>query len=253
MGDTGNEAGSRKVAVVTGAGRGIGRAVALRLAADGCDVVVNYSHSAGPAEEVVRECDRLGARAVAMQADVADHDEAKALIDAAVDRFGTIDVLVNNAGITRDGLLVRMSPEDFERVVRVNLEGTFFCMKHASRLMLKRHRGAIVNIASIVGITGNAGQVNYAASKAGVIGMTKTAARELASRGVRVNAVAPGFIDTDMTRALSDDAREALEQKILLSRLGKPEDIAAAVAFLASDDASYITGQVLCVDGGIAL
>lgn len=242
-----------RTAVVTGAGRGIGRAVALILAQRGLNVVVNYASSAEPAREVVAACEQCGVQALAVQADVADHNQAKALIESAVERFGSVDVLVNNAGITRDGLLVKMTPEDFEAVVRVNLEGTFNCLKHAGRQMLKQRAGAIVNIASIVGVVGNAGQVNYAASKAGAIGMTKTAAKELARRGVRVNAVAPGFIDTDMTRALSDKARTQLEQQVLLGRLGRPEDVAAAVAFLASDEAAYITGQVLCVDGGIAL
>ena len=242
-----------KVAVVTGGSRGIGRAVCLELASKGCDVVVNYTHGAEAAQNVVDECQALGVQAIAVGADVSDHDQAKQLIDAATEQLGSIDILVNNAGITRDNLMMRMSSEDFESVLKVNLKGTFNCMKHASRIMLKARSGCIVNIASIVGIIGNAGQVNYAASKAGIIGMTKSAARELASRGIRVNAVAPGYIQTDMTKALSEKAREATEQQILLGRLGEPEDIAHAVAFLASQDASYITGQVLCVDGGIAI
>ncbi len=241
------------VAVVTGGGRGIGRAVCLELASRGYSVVVNYSHSSDAADEVVSQIKAQGSEAIAVKADVSDHDEAKALIDAAIEHFGHIDVLVNNAGITRDNLMMRMSSEDFESVVKVNLEGTFNCMKHVARPMLKQRKGAIVNIASVVGVIGNAGQANYAASKAGIIGMTKSAARELASRNIRVNAVAPGFIDTSMTQVLSDKAKEALQSQILLGRLGQPEDIAKAVAFLAGEEASYITGQVICVDGGIAI
>ena len=242
-----------KNALVTGSSRGIGRAIFLKLASQGVNVVVNYTHGKEPAEAVVAECEALGVRAIALQADVSDHDAAKELVTTANKEMGSLDILVNNAGITRDNLMMRTSPEDFEAVISVNLEGTFNCMKHASRIMLRQRSGAIVNMASVVGITGNAGQVNYAASKAGVIGMTKSAARELASRGIRVNAVAPGYIDTDMTKVVSQEAKDAFNEQILLGRIGQPEDVANAVVFLASDEASYITGQVLCVDGGMAI
>ncbi len=242
-----------RVALVTGGARGIGRAICLELAAYGCSVAVNCSNRIETAQEVAKECEALGVRAIAIKTDVGDHDAAKEMIDQVIEELGGIDILVNNAGITRDNLMMRMSAEDFEEVIRVNLQGVFNCMKHASRSMMKKREGAIVNISSISGVIGNVGQANYSASKAGIIGMTKSAARELASRGIRVNAIAPGFIDTDMTRTLKDSVREKLEAQILLGRLGQPEDIAKAVRFLASDEASYITGQVLCVDGGIAI
>lgn len=241
------------VAVVTGGGRGIGRAVCLELARRGFNVVVNYAHSADAAEQTRAECAELGVQALAVKADVSDHDEAKGLIDATMVKFGRIDVLVNNAGITRDGLLMKMSPEDFDDVVRTNMTGAFNCMKHVSRVMLKARSGSIVNVSSIVGLTGNAGQVNYAASKAGVVAMTKSAAKELGSRGVRVNAVAPGYIQTDMTKDLPAEAVVAFADQIALKRLGEPEDVARVVAFLASEDAGYVTGQVICVDGGIVM
>ncbi len=242
-----------KVALVTGGSRGIGKAIALEFARRGYDVAVNYTSSAEAAEAVAEECRQMGVRAITIRADVGDSEEAKRLIDETVEGLGTLDVLVNNAGITRDNLMMRMSEEDFAEVVRVNMQGTFYCMKFASKIMMKKRYGSIINISSIVGVIGNAGQVNYAASKAGVIGMTKSAARELASRNIRINAIASGFIDTDMTRAMTDKAREAMADQILLGRLGVPQDVANAVCFLASDEASYITGQVLCVDGGIAI
>ena len=243
----------RKVAVVTGGGRGIGRAICLELARRGFDVVVNCAHGEQAAAQTAADCEALGAKAISVRADVGNFDEAKGLIDAAIAVFGRIDVLVNNAGITRDGLLMKMTEEQFDDVIGTNLKGAFNCMKHVSRLMLKARRGAIVNVASIVGISGNAGQANYAASKAGIIGLTKSAAKELGSRGIRVNAVAPGYIETDMTADLPEAAKESFAKQIALGRPGAPEDVARAVAFLAGDDAAYITGQVLVVDGGIAI
>lgn len=242
-----------KTAVVTGGSRGLGRAVCLELAKGGANVVFCYAGNEAAARETVSGCEALGAKALAVQCDVAKADEVKALMDAAVKEFGRIDILVNNAGITRDGLLMMMKEEDFDAVIAANLKGTFLCMKAVSRIMMKQRYGRIVNLSSVVGLRGNAGQVNYAASKAGVVGMTKSLAKELASRGVTVNAVAPGFIATDMTAAMTDAAKEATLASIPLQRLGAPEDVAHAVAFLASDEAAYITGQVLCVDGGMAM
>lgn len=242
-----------KTAVVTGGSRGLGRAVCLELAKGGANVVFCYAGNEAAAKETTAACEALGAKALAVQCDVAKADEVKALMDAAVKEFGRIDILVNNAGITRDGLLMMMKEEDFDAVIAANLKGTFLCMKAVSRIMMKQRYGRIVNLSSVVGLRGNAGQVNYAASKAGVVGMTKSLAKELASRGVTVNAVAPGFIATDMTAAMTDAAKEATLASIPLQRLGAPEDVAHAVAFLASDEAAYITGQVLCVDGGMAM
>lgn len=244
---------SGKTAVVTGGSRGIGRAVCLELAKGGANVVFCYAGNEAAAKETTAACEALGAKALAVQCNVAKADEVKALMDAAVKEFGRIDILVNNAGITRDGLLMMMKEEDFDAVIAANLKGTFLCMKAVSRIMMKQRYGRIVNLSSVVGLRGNAGQVNYAASKAGVVGMTKSLAKELASRGVTVNAVAPGFIATDMTAAMTDAAKEATLASIPLQRLGAPEDVAHAVAFLASDEAAYITGQVLCVDGGMAM
>lgn len=244
---------SGKTAVVTGGSRGIGRAVCLELAKSGANVVLCYAGNETAANETVSACEALGAKALAVKCDVADSAQVKALMDEAVKAFGRIDILVNNAGITRDGLLMMMKEEDFDTVISANLRGTFLCMKAVSRLMTKQRYGRIVNLSSVVGLRGNAGQVNYAASKAGVIGMTKSLAKELASRGVTVNAVAPGFIDTDMTAAMSEAAKTATLASIPMQRLGAPEDIAKAVAFLASDDAAYITGQVIAVDGGMAM
>lgn len=241
------------VAVVTGASRGIGRAIALRLAKDGRFVIVNYNSSKEKAEEVVSLIQEAGGNAVSAACDVADFKATQALFKDIVKQYGHIDILVNNAGINRDDLLMKMSEEEFDQVMQTNLKGTFNCIRHASRYMLKQHSGRIVNISSASGVMGNAGQANYSASKAGIIGLTKSAARELASRHITVNAVAPGFVNTEMTQALSDSLKEKALATIPFGTFGEPEDIANAVAFLTSDQASYITGQVLCVDGGIAM
>lgn len=243
----------KRIAVVTGAARGIGRAIAQKLARDGYLVVINYNGSLAQAEQTKSEIESEGGEACLYQCDVSDFKACGELITGVFRKFGRLDVLVNNAGITRDGLMMAMKEEDFDRVLEVNLKGTFNCMRHAARHMLRQRSGRIINMASVVGISGNGGQANYAASKAGVIGLTKTAARELASRGITVNAVAPGFIDTDMTAALSDKVKEGAAEMIPMGHFGKPEDVAEAVAFFASDAAGYITGQVLCVDGGMAM
>jgi len=240
-----------RVALVTGASRGIGAAIAERLAAEGAAVGVNYAGRADAAAGVVDRILTAGGRAKAFQADVSDPVSCAALVNSVVEEFGGLDILVNNAGITRDGLLVRMSDEDWASVIDTNLSGAFYATRAAGKVMMKARSGSIITIASVVGLVGNAGQVNYAAAKAGLIGMTKSVARELASRNVRANAIAPGFIATDMTDALPETAREAAAATIAMHRFGTPEDIAAAVAFLASDDASYITGQVIAVDGGM--
>ena len=242
-----------KIAVVTGASRGIGKEIAKTLAAKGATVVVNYNGSAEKAEETVKEIEALGGKAEALQCNVSDYDKAAEMMAYVVKTYGRVDILVNNAGITRDNLLMKMSEEDFDAVLNTNLKGAFNCIKHISRQMLKQKNGHIVNISSVSGVMGNAGQVNYSASKAGVIGMTKSLAKELAAKGVTVNAVAPGFIETDMTAALPETARTALLATIPQARLGAPEDVAQAVAFLAGDGASYITGQVLGVDGGMGM
>lgn len=242
-----------KVAVVTGSARGIGRAICLKLARLGADVVVNDVSNEEMALGLVKEIEKMGRKAMFIKADIADVAEARKLMDETVEKFRKIDVLVNNAGITRDNLILRMREEEWDAVLNVNLKGTFNCVQAATKYMIKQRRGVIVNIASIVGMTGNAGQANYSASKAGVIGLTKTIARELASRGIRANAVAPGFIETDMTRRLSEDIRERLIKQIPLTRLGGPEDVANLVAFLASEESSYITGEIIKVDGGMVM
>ncbi|MEF9945588.1 MAG: 3-oxoacyl-[acyl-carrier-protein] reductase [Lachnospiraceae bacterium] len=242
-----------KVAVVTGASRGIGKAVAQTLARQGAMVVINYQGSKEKAEMVQAEIEHAGGKAMTYQCDVSDFKACELFIKDIIAQLGSIDVLVNNAGITKDGLLMKMSEEDFDQVLNVNLKGTFHCIRFVSRQMMKQKSGRIINMSSVVGVMGNAGQANYAASKAGVIGLTKAAARELASRHITVNAVAPGFIETDMTEALSEKVKESTRLQIPLGILGQPEDIANAVAFLASQEAGYITGQVLHVDGGMAM
>lgn len=243
----------KKVAVVTGASRGIGRAIAVELARTGAFVVINYNGSKEKAEEVKAQIESEGGEAAVYQCNVADFQACQAFFEDVIKTYGSVDILVNNAGITRDGLLMRMSEEDFDRVIDTNLKGAFNCIRHVSRQMLKQRKGRIINMASVVGISGNAGQANYAASKAGVIGLTKSVAKELASRGVTVNAIAPGFIETDMTEVLPESVKEATSKMIPMGSFGKPEDIAKAVAFLASDGARYITGQVLSIDGGMAM
>jgi len=240
-----------KVAVVTGASRGIGRAIAMELAQAGADVVVNYAGSQGAAEEVVEAITALGRKAIAVQANVGKSDEAEALVKQALEVFGHVDILVNNAGITRDNLIMRMKEDEFDAVIETNLKGVFNCVKAVTRPMMKQRSGRIINISSVVGVLGNPGQANYVAAKAGVIGLTKASARELASRGITVNCVAPGFIETDMTDKLSEELRTQMLGQIPLTRLGQPEEIAKAVRFLASDDAAYMTGQTLHVDGGM--
>ena len=242
-----------KTAVVTGGSRGIGRAICLKLAGQGANIVLNYAGNAAAAEETRAACEALGVRALAVQGDVADPAACNALIDTAIETFGQVDILVCNAGITRDNLLMRMSDEEFQKVIDTNLKGTFHCMRAVIRPMMKKRRGRIISISSVVGLMGNAGQINYAASKAGVIGMTRSLAREVASRGITVNAVAPGFIRTDMTDVLSDAVKEGILHNIPLGKLGEAEDVANTVLFLASDEAAYITGQVLSVDGGMAM
>ena len=242
-----------RYALVTGGSRGIGRAICLELAARGAAVAVNYAGNAAAAEETVEACKALGADAFALQADVADAAACEAMVKETIARFGRLDILVNNAGITRDGLMLTMKEADWDAVLDTNLKGAFHCMKAAYRPMMKQKYGRIVNLSSIVGLRGNAGQANYAASKAGLIGLTKSLAKELAARNVTVNAVAPGFIDTDMTAALPEKAREAMLSTIPMGRLGQAEDVARAVAFFAGEGAGYVTGQVLCVDGGMAV
>ena len=244
---------SEKIAVVTGGSRGIGAAIAKKLASRGMTVIINYCGSEDRALAVKSAIEAAGGQAEAWRCDVSDCGQCEAFVKAVMEKYGRIDVLVNNAGITRDDLMMRMSDEDFSRVIDTNLKGTFYMMRFASRHMLKAMKGRIINMASVVGLMGNAGQVNYAASKAGVIGATKSAAKELASRGITVNAIAPGFIDTEMTGGLSEKVQEQILTQIPLGTFGKPEDIANCAAFLASDEAAYITGQVIQVDGGMCM
>ncbi|WP_416188206.1 3-oxoacyl-[acyl-carrier-protein] reductase [Clostridium perfringens] len=242
-----------KVAIVTGGTRGIGRAIALKLADHGANIVINYRNSDKEAEELKAILEEKGVKVLTVKCDISNFEDSKNLMDKCKEVFGNIDILVNNAGITKDTLIMRMKEEDFDNVIDVNLKGTFNCAKHASAIMLKQRFGKIINMTSVVGIAGNAGQVNYAASKAGVIGLTKSLAKELGSRGITVNAVAPGFINTDMTASLSEKVKEEASKNIPLKRLGDPEDVANLVGFLASDAANYITGQVINVDGGMVM
>lgn len=242
-----------KIALVTGAGKGIGRAIALKLAQHGASIVINYRSSAKEAEEVIEKIRNNGGKAEMVQGDVSNFEDANKVIKFAVESFGRLDILVNNAGITKDTLLLRMKEEDFSKVLDVNLKGVFNCTKHASAVMLKQKSGTIINISSVVGLMGNAGQSNYAAAKAGILGFTKSIAKELGTRGITVNAIAPGFITTDMTEVLSDKVKEKLIENVPLKRLGSPEDVANLAVFLASDNANYITGQVINVDGGMVM
>ncbi|SFE39730.1 3-oxoacyl-[acyl-carrier-protein] reductase [Alteribacillus iranensis] len=242
-----------KSALVTGASRGIGRAIALELADSGANVAINYAGSAQKAEEVAAACRDRGVKAITIKANVALESEVKAMVKEVIEEFGRIDILVNNAGVTKDNLVMRLKEEDWDSVLDINLKGVFFCAKAAARPMMKQREGKIINISSVVGKVGNAGQANYTAAKAGVLGLTKTLAKEFASRNIQVNAVAPGFIATDMTEELEEDSKKALLNQIPLGNLGEPDDVARAVRFLASEDAKYITGQTLSVDGGMTM
>ena len=242
-----------KTAVVTGGSRGIGRAIALELASCGANVVVNYTRNSKAADEVVAEIEAMGLSGMAVKADVSIASEVENLVNEVLKTFGSIDILVNNAGITRDNLIIRMTEKEFDEVINTNLKGAFICTKAVSRVMIKQKSGKIINVSSVVGIVGNAGQSNYAAAKAGLIGFTKSMAKELAKRGINVNAVAPGFIQTDMTSVLPDNVKEEFLKSIPLMRIGKPEDIAKTVLFLASEYSDYITGQVINIDGGMVM
>lgn len=242
-----------RCAIVTGSSRGIGKAIAKKLASEGVNIVLNYRSSDEEAIKVETELKEFGVEVLRIKADISKFEEVEKLIKAAKEKFNKIDIMVNNAGVTIDNLLVRMKEEDFDNVINVNLKGVFNCLKAITPVMLRQRGGAIINISSVVGLTGNAGQVNYAASKAGVIGMTKSLAKELGSRGITVNAVAPGFIETDMTHDLNEEYRKKIQQEIPLKRFGTADDVADVVSFLAGDDAKYITGQVIHVDGGMVM
>ncbi|AIQ23689.1 3-oxoacyl-[acyl-carrier-protein] reductase [Paenibacillus sp. FSL E2-8871] len=240
-----------QTALVTGGSRGIGRSIALALAEHGVKVAVNYAGSEAAAQETVARIVELGSEGIALRGDVGNSEQAESLVKEVLNTWGRIDIVVNNAGITRDNLIMRMKEEEFDQVIETNLKGVFNCLKAATRPMMKQRYGRIINISSVVGVTGNPGQANYSAAKAGVIGLTKASARELSSRGITVNCIAPGFIDTDMTRELSEEVRSELEKGIPLARLGRPEEVAMTVVFLASEGAAYMTGQTLHVDGGM--
>ncbi|AUN12587.1 beta-ketoacyl-ACP reductase [Clostridium botulinum] len=242
-----------RTAIVTGASRGIGRAIAKKLASMGANLVLNYRSSAKEIDTLLEEIEEFGIETLVIQGDVSSFEDSKKIADEAKNKFGTIDILINNAGITKDSLILRMTEEDFDKVISVNLKGVYNCSKHIAPIMLKQRSGKIINISSVVGVAGNAGQCNYAAAKAGVIGITKSLAKELGSRGITVNAVAPGYIRTDMTDALPEKLKKSIEDLLPLKRLGTPEDVAEAVGFLASDKAAYITGQVIHVDGGMII
>ena len=242
-----------KNAIVTGSSRGIGKAIALELGRRGANVAINYAGNEVKAQEVVEELQALGVQAIKIQANVANESDVKEMMKEVVNTFGSIDILVNNAGVTRDGLLMRMKEEEFDEVIDTNLKGAFLATKAVTRQMMKQKHGDIINIASVVGVNGNPGQANYVAAKAGLIGLTKSTAKELAARNIRVNAIAPGFITTDMTDALTDGQKTAIMNVIPLEKLGEPEDVANVVCFLASDDAKYITGQTIHVDGGMVM
>ncbi|HCL4439387.1 3-oxoacyl-[acyl-carrier-protein] reductase [Clostridium botulinum] len=242
-----------RTAIVTGASRGIGRAIAKKLASMGANLVLNYRSSAKEIDTLLEEIEEFGIETLVIQGDVSSFEDSKKIADEAKNKFGTIDILINNAGITKDSLILRMAEEDFDKVISVNLKGVYNCSKHIAPIMLKQRSGKIINISSVVGVAGNAGQCNYAAAKAGVIGITKSLAKELGSRGITVNAVAPGYIRTDMTDALPEKVKKSIEDLLPLKRLGTPEDVAETVGFLASDKAAYITGQVIHVDGGMII
>jgi len=242
-----------KTAIVTGGSRGIGREIALELARQGANIVINYRSRDEEAQKVAKEIQELGRETLIVQADISKFDQAEKLIKETKEKFGSIDILVNNAGITQDNLLIRMKEEEFDAVIDVNLKGTFNCIRHAAKIMAKQRSGKIINLSSVTGLVGNVGQINYAASKSGVIGITKTAARELAGRGITVNTVAPGFIETEMTAVLGDSVKESILTKIPLKRMGQAKEIAQTVSFLVSDKANYITGQTITVDGGMTM
>lgn len=242
-----------KVALITGASRGIGKAIALKFAQNGANVIINYSSSQSQAEELKEEIEKIGTKAMIIKCDVSNADEVSQMFSQVEKEFGRLDILVNNAGITKDGLILRMNEEDFDKVIAINLKGAFLCARAAAKMMVKQRSGNIINISSVVGIAGNIGQANYAASKAGIIGLTKSLAKELASRNIRVNAIAPGFIKTDMTEVLSDKVKEVMLSSIPLGRFGEADEVANVALFLASNLSSYITGQVIVVDGGMIM